>query len=428
VDPGHTILYNITVENSGNGNDFVIITPTLLEVNWDSTFYIGTDERVTSELNFNESVIFQMQIRIPRNQLAGIYKTGVNVSGLGDREILYFDTVVNQIYNLSVFGVVHSQETSDKQLTSLIRPEPGVSPGSILNYVFEVTNGGNAPDEVKFELQSIGEDWLDWEGVFLGLTNTEAYMTDVENLDFAETIDMSMHTAPVGYLNSNPDTSFHEITMKLGVGQKVWLKVQLFVPREIESDRERKFNLHGESTDSKGVTNDEDVNDNDVSLVLKILFPDLVIPSNIRHPSTINNGDIVTISVEVKNDGDIEARNVLVTFYVDGKEVKTQTINVLPKDSTRLIPFTWQSSEGGHDLKIKVDPEDAIVEKYEDNNEKSKNVNVEAGSFITMLQNRAVCSILPLIIVAIILAVIVIIIKKRGSFLGLKPGGGEGLE
>ena len=97
-----------------------------------------------------------MQIKIPNDQLAGKYKTGVNVSGIGDREIMYFDTVVNQIYDLSIFGVVHSQETSDKQLTSLIKPEPGVSPGSILNYVFEVTNGGNAPDEVTMELQSIG--------------------------------------------------------------------------------------------------------------------------------------------------------------------------------------------------------------------------------------------------------------------------------
>jgi uncharacterized membrane protein/outer membrane protein assembly factor BamB len=427
VDPGHTILYNITVENSGNGNDFVIITPSLLEVNWDSTFYIGTDERVTSELNYNESVTFQMQIKIPRSQLAGIYKTGVNISGIGDREIVYFDTEVNQIFNLSAFGVVHSQETSDKLLTSEIKPEPGVSPGSILNYVFEVTNGGNAPDEVKFELQSIGEDWLAWEGVFLGITNTEAYMTDVENLDFAETVDMSIQTAPVGYLNSNPDTGLHEITLKLGVGQKVWLKVQIMVPREIESDRERKFNLHSESTNPDGILLDEDINDNDVSLVLRILFPDLVLPTGIRHPSSIANGDIVTISAEVKNDGDIEARDVLVTFYVDNKEVKTQTINILPKGSTRLIPFTWQSASGKHKLTIKVDPEDAIVEKYEDNNEKNKDVDVGNEGFLEIINNRAVCSILPLIIVAILLAVIVVIIKKRGSFFGLKPGGGEEL-
>jgi uncharacterized membrane protein len=429
VDPGGNIRYNITVKNTGNGNDFVIITPSLLEVNWDTTFYLLNEERVTSELNYNESITFEMEIKIPKNQLAGIYKTGINASGLGDREIVYFDTVVNQIYNLSMFGVVHSEETSDKVLSSTIRPNPGVSPGSILNYVFEVTNGGNAPDEIEIELQSIGENWQNWEGIFLGITNTEAYMTDVENWDFAETLDMSPFTAPIGYLNSNPSTTLHEITLNLGVGQKVWLKVQITVPRDIptvDAESLRKFNVKAGSTDSDGMVLDKDLEDNEVELILEILFPDLVITSNVRHPSSMINGDIVTISAEVKNDGDIEAREVLVTFYVDGKEVKTQTINLLQKGSSRLIPFTWQATSGDHKLTIKVDPEDAIVERYEDNNEKSKDVNVESGDiFGEFFSNRTVCSILPLIIFAIIFAVIIVIIKKRGSFLGLKPGGGS---
>ena len=99
----------------------------------------------------------------------------------------------------------------------------------------------------------------------------------------------------------------------------------------------------------------------------------------------------------------------------------------MPKDSTRLIPFTWQSVGGEHDLTIKVDPEDAIVEKYEDNNEKTKRVDVDT-EWYDVVSTRQMCSLLPLIIIAIILAIIVIIIKKRGSFLGLKPGGGGGGE
>ncbi|MCK5561194.1 MAG: hypothetical protein KAJ51_11390, partial [Thermoplasmata archaeon] len=384
-------------------------------------------ERVTSELDYNTSITFKMQMRIPKNQLAGTYKTGINVSSIGDREIKYFDTVINQIYNLSVYGVVHSEETSDKKLESRIKPEPGVSPGSILNYVFEVSNGGNAPDVIKLELSSAGEEWGAWEGVFLGITNTEAYMTEVDNWDFAERLDISTHVSSVTFINSNTNPSLHEIEIKLGVGQTVWVKVQITVPRDIattDTGRVRTFNVHGESLDPNGILKDVNVDDNDVSLILTLLFPDLVITSDVIHPRNIDNGEIVTIRAEIANEGDIEAREVLVTFYVDGKEVKTQTINLLPKGSERLIPFTWQAAGGKHTLTIKVDPENAIVEKFENNNEKSKDVDVDSDVFGDLISSREGCSISLVIIIAVILAIIVIVIKKRGSFLGLKPGGG----
>ena len=160
-------------------------------------------------------------------------------------------------------------------------------------------------------------------------------------------------------------------------------------------------------------------------MILKILFPDLVVVSDVRHPSKISNGEIVTISAEIKNAGDIEAREVIVTFYVDGKEVKSQTINLLSEGNSRLIPFTWQSIGGEHELKIKVDPEDAIVEKLETNNEKTKKVDVETGGFSELFESREVCSIILIIIVLIILLTIMIMLKKRGNILGWKPGGGS---
>jgi subtilase family serine protease len=196
----------------------------------------------------------------------------------------------------------------------------------------------------------------------------------------------------------------------------------------VETDNIRRFNVHSQSSDPEGAVKDENVDDNDVSMNLRILFPDLAVVRDVRHPSSISNGEIVTVSAEIKNAGDIEAREVLVTFYVDDKEVKTQTINILPKDSSRLIPFTWQAIGGKHELTIKVDPEDAIVEKYENNNEKSKDVNVQTGGIAELLTNRSVCSVIPIIIVVIILLLIIMIIKKRGSIFGWKPGSGGGEE
>jgi hypothetical protein len=368
-----------------------------------------------------------MQINIPDDQLAGNYTTKVNVSSINDREIVKFYTEVNQIFDLSAFGVVHSDETSDKELVGTIKPEPGVAPGSILNYVFEVTNDGNAPDTILLTLTSVGEDWGDWDGIFIGLTNTEAYMTDVESLDFAEKINMAPEINPVAYLNSNEDTSLHQITVRLGVGQKVWVKVQISVPRDIpNTGLERRFNVEALSTDPDGILLDEDSTDNSVDIDLTVLFPDLLITGSIRHPSQISSGSIVTISAEIKNDGDIDAENVIVTFYVNGKEVKTQTITRLPKGATRLVPFTWQAMGGEHRLAIKVDPEDAIVESAEDNNERTKKVNVETSGFGEIVNTQMVCSLTPLILVAILIAIAVVWLKKKGNILGWKPGrGGE---
>jgi len=232
----------------------------------------------------------------------------------------------------------------------------------------------------------------------------------------------------VGYLNSNLNLELHEMTLQLRVGQRVWLKVQITVPRDIDTTdtgKVRNFNLNCVSTDPDGVLEDEILEDNDVSLILRLLFPDLVVVSNVRHPSHIANGEIVTISAEIKNDGDIEAREVLVTFYVDGKEVKTQTINLLLDGNSRLIPFTWQAMGGEHKLTIKVDPENAIVEKFENNNEKSKDVEVKAGGLGDYLSSREGCSIFLIILVVVFLMIILILIRKRGSIFGWKPGGGE---
>jgi uncharacterized membrane protein/outer membrane protein assembly factor BamB len=448
VDPGRTISYNITVMNEGNGKDFVIITPTMLEVNWDSTFYIGKDERVTSELERNGSVVFNMRIKIPRNYLAGIYDVGINVSSIGDREIVEFQTQINKVFNLSVYGIEHSELTSDKILNDTIQPMPGVSPGSVLNFVFEVSNGGNDADWINVGLYPMKPsntrqnrfspaDWsefdeLGWEAFFIGITNTEAYLTEVEDLDFANDIDLSHIKGPMGYLNSGNNT-VRDLKIKLGVDQTVWVKVQVTIPKDIpdvhedlhpSADEPWAFLLDAVSADPNGKNKDVDLNNNEVWVKLTILLPDLQVVGKIHHPSTITNGQIVTISAEIRNSGDISAKEVIVTFFVDGKEVKSQTINKLENGRSRLIPFTWQGASGEHKLVIKVDPEDGIVEKSEDNNEKSTTVNVESAGFLDAISSREVCSIIPIIIVVIILAIVLVIIKKKGSFFGFKPGGG----
>jgi hypothetical protein len=348
-----------------------------------------------------------------------------------------------------VYGVEHSELTSDKILNDTIQPMPGVSPGSVLNFVFEITNGGNDKDKINIRLDPLKPsntrqefmtiaDWsefedLGWKAYFIGITNTEAYLTDVTDLDFTKDLDLSALKGPVGYLNEGNET-VRDLTLTLGVDQRIWVKVQVRVPRdipdvhdELHPDAEEPwfFRLESYSADPNGKNKDVNLDDNRVFMSLNILLPNLEVVGKINHPKSIGNGDIVTISAEIRNSGDIAASEVIVTFYVDGKEVKSQTINKLEKGRSRLIPFTWQAASGGHDLKIVVDPEDGIVEKNEEDNTQTARVDVQSEGFLEYISNREVCSVIPIIIVIAIIAIVFVIIKKRGSFMGLKPGGGE---
>jgi uncharacterized membrane protein len=448
VNPGTVVTYNITVENKGNGKDFIIITPTKLEVNWESTFYLDGEERVTSELDRNTSVVFNMRITIPKRQLAKIYDIGINVSSIGDRELKEFFLEVKKVFNLTMYGIEHSELTSDKILNNTIQPMPGVSPGLTMNYVFELTNGGNDKDLVNIKMEPMipsgsrqallsPADWTDfdelgWEVYFIGITNTEAYLTDVEDKDFTKVIDMSPIKKPIGYLN-DANTTIRNLQLKIGVDQTIWLKVQIRVPRDLPdiepnvhpySEEPWYFRVKCESADPDGKNRDVDLSDNKVMVNLNMLKPDLMISHLEDLPSNIQDGESISIVALVSNRGDIEAKNVIVTFYVDGEEVKSRDVRLLGKDVSKPISFNWQASSGDHKLEIVVDPENVIVEKKEDNNEKSTSVSVESEGFLEILSNREACSVIAIIIVVVILAVILIIIKKRGSFFGLKPGGG----
>ena len=161
---------------------------------------------------------------------------------------------------------------------------------------------------------------------------------------------------------------------------------------------------------------------NAVLVKLKILLPDLELASNILHPKSITNGQIVTISVEIRNIGDIAANEINIVFYVDGKDLQSKTLTRLDRNRLRLITYTWQAPAGKHELEIRIDPENNIVEKREDNNDKSSIIEVKESAFLGISSLREFCSVLAVIIVIIIVSIVVVTIKRKGSFFGLKPG------
>ncbi|MEA3368906.1 MAG: CARDB domain-containing protein [Candidatus Ratteibacteria bacterium] len=97
---------------------------------------------------------------------------------------------------------------------------------------------------------------------------------------------------------------------------------------------------------------------------------------------TVSSSDISlsgpTVTVTVHNNGDAIARNVKVTFYhkSGGTWVKdgNKTISVIRENSRGTTRYNFSSLCGIYDVKVVVDPANAISESNETNNEAEKSI------------------------------------------------------
>lgn len=436
VDPGANINYSINIENQGNSNDLVIITPMKLEANWKFSIKLNGNDCVASKLLLNETLTFQIQMTIPIDQLAGTYTTKINVTSLGDREIAEFSTEINKRFDLSIYGVLRSKYTNEKELNRTLRPEPGVGLGSTLDFEFEVALNGNAADWITLYFEPLisiqTEDvvlgfaqWsefenLNWKASFFRISNTEVMEPEFEEMDFSKDLDISNETGSIGYLH-NGNKSVGNLKLHLGVDQRIWIKFQMTIPQKIPdilSDLPPNkitllnFALKCILVDPNSQDKDINLNNNKVLLTLRILYPDLMIKDKkLNHPSSISSGSLVTISAEVVNSGDIKANSVVVTLYIDNTELESQTIKILEKGQSRLIPFSWEASSGDHELIIKVDPENTIVEKYETNNNGKSQIEVRSENFLGFLGNYEL-RLISLILFGVICLIIILVKLK----------------
>ena len=120
-------------------------------------------------------------------------------------------------------------------------------------------------------------------------------------------------------------------------------------------------------------------------------IPDLVMTQdNISFsyiPSEIENGEVkenvnVTMNATVYNNGLGDASNINVSFY-DGppgpeNNIANATITNISAGESRNATIYWNSIIGTHNISIKIDPENTLVETDDSNNNASKNINVSA--------------------------------------------------
>jgi len=117
---------------------------------------------------------------------------------------------------------------------------------------------------------------------------------------------------------------------------------------------------------------------NEVFVIITVYSKPDLIPLNIQlteqHPAKYDN---LVISSAISNTGETEARNVLVSVFVDSSPLSEVLLESIPGGETRTIYVEWSPRNQSYTIEITVDPYDTISESNEENNEISRNIQVQ---------------------------------------------------
>jgi len=112
-----------------------------------------------------------------------------------------------------------------------------------------------------------------------------------------------------------------------------------------------------------------DEGNNEKTYTFSTLGPDLIIDSITWSPSEPPVASIVIFTVNIKNQGSIEAKSGHVHFYIDDISQGHKGVERIGAGETRPVTFSWFTKAGPHDIKAIVDRDDSVREIDESNNE-----------------------------------------------------------
>jgi uncharacterized membrane protein len=402
--PGKKVCYTISVENIGNGDDTVELSPYQLDQNWKTPKFLLDNESITSfELRFKELKDIILEVEIPENALAGNHLVGINVSatGMHSTSILFVIVNVTQVFDgvLEVFDDVQNQYTYTLTRSILF--------GGNKLITLRLKNPGNGVDTFNLNIKDLGPAWV---GYMASVSNIDGYTPNIITKDFSGILDL--HGTPKMYSRVG-DQELSSVNLVMYPGDVLWVSIYVKTSSNAESE---DFSV---SLTSQGGT-DETPIDNLVAITLNVKFADLEFTDELKH-SSANAGELMSIMAHVRNKGDIEVRDVMVTLYIDGTPVKSQTLGVLQPSGAqgstdKVVSFSWQADEGTHNLKLVVDDDKSITELDENNNEISTKVKVSVSFMSTILSNKFVIPLIMIIVVILIIIGLLLILKKRGRF------------
>jgi subtilase family serine protease len=125
------------------------------------------------------------------------------------------------------------------------------------------------------------------------------------------------------------------------------------------------------TVDNENIISESDEDNNELSVTITPLTPDLVVDSITWLPETPLEGDNVTFFFTVKNQGEGAADYSLGTPYIDNDRISSISFSAIGPGAVNTANLTWCVQAGSYTVKLVIDPSNKVLESNESNNEKT---------------------------------------------------------
>jgi hypothetical protein len=137
----------------------------------------------------------------------------------------------------------------------------------------------------------------------------------------------------------------------------------------------------GEHTIVVTIDNDDSVNEldetnNEGTLTFTTIAPDLIVRTITWAPLGAKPGEVITIAVDVENQGRAIAENVRLALSIDGSPVDYVDIEEIDVGDTARGELSWTTLAGLHEISVLADIDGIILETDETNNTKSRSITI----------------------------------------------------
>ncbi|MGQ9582293.1 MAG: COG1470 family protein [Thermoplasmatota archaeon] len=313
ADPGATVIFTVTLQNSGNGPEELSLTTSKLDVGWKMRYTLGGAEISTLYLDAGQTLQFDVTVTVPSDALTGDHICGVGIlDSSGNPWEALLTVAVRQIYDID--------------LTTTLSRQLG-SPGQKMFFTILTRNRGNGQDTISFEITRLPQNWA----------------VEFLDADNKPTKNITLEATAIGRTN---------------------LLVSLPAATNTTS---QDITVTGYS--ESGLTDS-------IKFVVDIMLPDLYLTSVSYSPKTPVSGKAASVTVTVVNQGDVSVENVTIRLYEGKTILGTERLTRLPAGTNKTATFTWVPREGQRTLRIVVDPDNTVVEKDETNNQVKDTIRV----------------------------------------------------
>ena len=122
------------------------------------------------------------------------------------------------------------------------------------------------------------------------------------------------------------------------------------------------------TADAGDIIRETDADNNLLNDSLFVPYPDLVVSDITWTPATIEDGNAVTFTANITNEGERTLREFRITFRIDGSVVGTKYVDGLNAGESVSIGQVWRAEPGEHSVSALADSQYRVRESNETNN------------------------------------------------------------